>query len=67
MPSLLELHTDTPLSWDELLRRNAEWHARRVVEAVDTVCSRCKGGGHTRCDGTAGFRFLAACICDCNR
>jgi len=77
MASLLELHTDTPLSWEELLRRNAEWHAGRdeygqpVTETFVPVaiCYACtfKHRIHRRCTGRAWARGIGPVDCACHQ
>jgi len=43
-----------PLSWDELLRRNAEWHAthdRHGGLLPDYGCAVCTHSHHAQCTG----------------
>jgi hypothetical protein len=70
MASLIELHTDAPLSWEAVMRRNAEWHSTHDREGNLTVppvapfpCWGCANRRHGRCNGGAGSGAVTKCSC----
>ena len=72
---LYELREDVRLSWDELLRRNEQWHATHDrwgvpypaipdAQIAADPCWYCHDNHHQRCTGRAGYHKM---ICPCSR